>query len=437
MKRISFYILFLLSFLIGLNSCLENNNGVTYSEDAEITTFRLYSPSSDSVYQYYFTINQDNGTISNTDSLPYLTRIDSLYPVLSPTFIKVMLNDSIPYQAKDSIFLNFAEPVTIEVWSENKKKSKKYTITVNVHQVDPDTFIWEGIKTQIFGRPTVSERAFYPDSSFVFLAAFESEFNIYFSQDAVNWRESNALLPDFDLSTLNLRENCAYNDSTIYIYQNGNLFITTNGLQWEKRAVSAVNSLLFSMNGNLYALQDVDGETKVVVYDGNNGWNVVTTAPTGFPVSGYSILVSRSPSGAERAFVLGGIDADANFLSSLWSTENGSYWSNLTSGRNQISPRADALLVQYANGLMIFGGRDENGVLTEQRHLFSKDYGLTWKYPDSKMEIPSLYAPRYAASGLVSSSGILYLIGGRGSENTSIQDVWRAISYISMPGFVK
>ena len=99
MKRISFYILFLLSFLIGLNSCLENNNGVTYSEDAEITTFRLYSPSSDSVYQYYFTINQDNGTISNTDSLPYLTRIDSLYPVLSPTFIKVMLNDSIPYQA--------------------------------------------------------------------------------------------------------------------------------------------------------------------------------------------------------------------------------------------------------------------------------------------------------------------------------------------------
>ena len=141
MKRISFYILFLLSFLIGLNSCLENNNGVTYSEDAEITTFRLYSPSSDSVYQYYFTINQDNGTISNTDSLPYLTRIDSLYPVLSPTFIKVMLNDSIPYQAKDSIFLNFDEPVTIEVWSENKKKSKKYTITVNVHQVDPDTFI--------------------------------------------------------------------------------------------------------------------------------------------------------------------------------------------------------------------------------------------------------------------------------------------------------
>ena len=109
-----------------MNSCLDNNNGVTYSEDAEITTFRLYSPSSDSVYQYYFTINQDNGTISNTDSLPYLTRIDSLYPVLSPTFIKVMLNDSIPYQAKDSIFLNFAEPVTIEVWSENKKKSKKY-----------------------------------------------------------------------------------------------------------------------------------------------------------------------------------------------------------------------------------------------------------------------------------------------------------------------
>ena len=86
---------------------------------------------------------------------------------------------------------------------------------------------------------------------------------------------------------------------------------------------------------------------------------------------------------------------------------------------------------------MIFVGRYENGVLTEQRHLFSKDYGLTWKYPDSKMEIPSLYAPRYAASGLVSSSGILYLIGGRGSENTSIQDVWRAISYISMPGFVK
>ena len=436
MKRVSFFVVCILSFLMGLNSCLDQNNSVTYSDDAEITTFRLYSPSSDSVYKYYFTINDDECTIINHDSLPYLTRVDSLYPVLTPYFIKVMLNDSIPYAPKDSVFLDFTEPVTIEVWSENMKKSKKYTITVNVHQVDPDTFIWEGLKTQIFAEPTVSERVFYLDSTFVFLSVFDSYFNIYFSENAVDWYESNALYPDFDLPTLNLRENCAYNDSTIYIYQNGNLYVTSDGIVWQKTAVSEVSHLLFMMNGTLYAVKDVDGPS-IVAYDGQGGWTKITNVPSGFPVSGYSVLVSLSPSGAERAYILGGVDSDGNFLSSLWSTENGSYWSNLTSGRNQFSPRADALLVQYANGLMLFGGRDESGVLTTQTHMFSKDYGLTWTYPDSKMHIPSLYAPRYAASGVVSANGIMYLIGGRGSENTSIQDVWRAICFSSMPGFVK
>lgn len=439
MKRIRLFIFSLIVVAIGMSSCLNSNNGVTYSEDAEITTFRLYSPSSDSVYNYYFTVNQDKATISNSDSLPYLTRVDSLYPVLSPNFVKVMLNDSIPYSAKDSIFLNFKDPVTIEVWSENKKKSKKYTITVNVHQVDPDTFIWEGLKTQVFPQPTLSERVFYLDSNFVYLTLFDTGFDIYFSDNGVDWVQSNknSLYPDFDLSSLNLREGCAYNDSTIYIYQKGSLYVTSDGLIWDKRAVDEVENLLFVMNGTLYAVKDVNGVSSIVRYNGSNGWNAVAAVPSGFPLSGYSILVSRSPSGAERAYVLGGVDADGAFLSSLWSTENGSYWSNLISGRNQFSPRADALLVQYANGLMLFGGRDENGVLTTQRQLFSKDYGLTWTTPDSKMQIPSLYAPRYAASGVVSAGGFLYLIGGRGSDNTSIQDVWRAIAYISMPGFVR
>ena len=136
-------------------------------------------------------------------------------------------------------------------------------------------------------------------------------------------------------------------------------------------------------------------------------------------------------------FVVGGIDKEGNYLSSVWSSEDGSYWSDMTGSKELFTPRAYAAVTQYGGGLMLFGGVAEDGQVVKDAQLYSKDFGLNWGEPKAKSKIDSLYLPRYEHSVVVTSSGYIYLIGGRVSEYATINDVWRGLNYASIPGFRK
>ena len=85
---------------------------------------------------------------------------------------------------------------------------------------------------------------------------------------------------------------------------------------------------------------------------------------------------------------------------------------------------------------MLFGGMTQvDGEVVKDAQLYSKDFGLNWGEPKAKSEIGDMYLPRYGHSAVVTPSGYIYLIGGRASSATSINDVWMGLNYASLPGF--
>lgn len=141
---------FIVSFVI--TSCLDEENNIELSKDATIHAFSLDTIGYGKTYK--FTIDQLRGEIYNQDSLPVHadTIVDKiLIKTLTTVSGIVTMKDK---NGEDSIInindsMDFRKPVKIRVWSSeglaefNKTKTKDYTITVRIHQFDPDSLNWE------------------------------------------------------------------------------------------------------------------------------------------------------------------------------------------------------------------------------------------------------------------------------------------------------
>lgn len=160
-------------------SCLDNDvEQITYTSETSITGFSLGtlninrmgkdkngldSPYVDTLdcSNYPFTIDQINRTITNKDSLPVGTHIDKV--ITSITYDAGMLgytpkgsdNDTI-WTSTDSI--DFTEPVEFKVYAYSGVEGKPYTITINVHQQEPDTISWKKFDNNPFSAGNLSEQ---------------------------------------------------------------------------------------------------------------------------------------------------------------------------------------------------------------------------------------------------------------------------------------
>lgn len=436
MKRLSFFIAATAILAAAFTSCLGENNDVDkkISETAKITRFSLKGNSI--VEKCSFTVDQDSLLIYNADSLDMNASLDSLYAVINPTFHKVYINDTIDMYMFDTLWLNFEDnQFTFKVVAADKKTNATYRLQINKHTVDPDTMIWEGRATQVFRGVTTCERAVYLNEKLVYMGILNGAMGVYTSTDGKTWKEESVSGLPVEQSDADLRHAVTAGDK-LYITVANNLYQSSNGWKWETVETEGnIDRLLFYMNEELYAVTTGESGQNLVRLTGNKRWENVTALPYDFPTRGEAIAVYPGASGAYRAFVVGGIDAEGNFMNSIWSTENCTYWSNLSSGSKTITPHAYSAIAQYANNLILVGGRDKDGNIL-QEELTSKDFGLNWtSTKGTKNEIPSLYVRRYDHSIVIPGDGTLFLIGGRASDDTSISDVWYGLNYASLPGF--
>ncbi len=413
-----------------LTSCF-SDPVVNYAEEPVITRFYLQNKKIEGVSDIVFTIDEANHLIYNADSAAFGMRVDTVFPVISPKFVKIVLDDTISIGYADTIFYDFSKPVKIAVTAGDKAASTaEYTVDVRVHQVDPDTFIWKGVNSQVFSGVSSSEKAFYVNGGLVYLASVGGENHAFVSADGAVWKDN--AVEGLDASVVDFKGVVGDTAKLYYVCDN-KLYTSADGVNWSAQAaVGSASRALFVMDGVLYGV-DYDAKSLVKYADGE--WSVVCQLPQPFPVSGAAVCVAPSPSGNNRVFVAGGVDADGTMLSTLWSSDDCVYWSNLNVGEKSFAARTDAALVQYADGLILIGGGDAAGVVAEGKFLFSKDYGLTWSLPEEKMIISSLYQFRYDHSAITTPDGYLFLIGGRTASDNSISDVWQAIRYASIPGF--
>ena len=411
-----------------LTSCLGTTSSST-SDNAAITSFIINNDSIEGLDNVSLTIDNSENLIYNADSLAYGTILDSVYCTITGAKLgSVVINDSLFYS--DTVAINMTQPLQIRSYAQNMSSYKDYTVKVSVHQVNPELFVWDGLITQIYSEESSADHAVYFNEELYLFVKTSSAIELYTSMSGTRWTSASTNLPaETDVYTI-----VNYGDK-LAVVVNGSLYTSSNGTSWSEVATSgsSIESALFTLNSVLYGLSSSTSSANIIALQSDNSWSVVSAIPDGFPVSGAAMCVAPSPTGKYRAYLIGGTDASGNALQSVWSTENGNYYANLGGGNNPIPARTNAAVIQYDNGLMLFGGRD-GSELIDSVLLYSPDYGINWFEPTEEMAISDLFAPRYGLSALVNDENRIFLIGGR-NESIAMRNAWMGFKYAELPGF--
>ena len=160
-KNLSTYFVLFLSLLAIFSCSRSEDDGYTLSPYAYIKSFSIAdirssypSFTSDgrdttvvktvSMGSFAFTINQLTGEIYNNDSLPFATDVTKVVISLSAEGVPSIYDDSTSlYEAiSKSDSIDFTAPRKFRVYSNDAQYHKDYTISINVHQVDPEMMVW-------------------------------------------------------------------------------------------------------------------------------------------------------------------------------------------------------------------------------------------------------------------------------------------------------
>ncbi|MDR0828501.1 MAG: DUF6242 domain-containing protein [Prevotellaceae bacterium] len=407
------------------SSCL-GNNSADLSDDANVISFSLKTGTSETFPTTTFTIDTINLIIYNVDSIKFLTRIDSLVPVIGTnTASSIKINDTITYSTTTLDTLDFSDTVRITVTSQDKKNTKTFKVVLNVHQADPDLYVWDPLEDEIYSENTVQQKLFFFENSLNLFVKTNSGVKLFYSEncDTVWNTKSTTNFPNtFDIKYTVLLDN------KLYIAENQQLYTSENGTNWTSETTTgSVNHLLFAMNGQVFG---IDNSTLTLKKLNGTIWENVTTLPSKFPVEGAGICVANSTAGNERVYVVGGKDSNGNLLNSVFSSENGSYWANLAS-KNWFSPREEISVVQYDDVLMLIGGKDTNGVIINDEEnkffIISPDFGISWRAPYDNMSLPLDFVARFALQTAVNDDKtIIYLVGGQ-TDMEFLKDAWQGM----------
>ena len=433
MRKYFNYLLAISIIALGFTAC--NINPPATSKNADIT-FTLKSGTKTAIPSVDFTKNPvKNGKdtlyiiVTNNDSLPYNTNPDSLVPIISGNLLSSVQitikkngkDTTINYNASKPDTISFRDTVKIVSTAEDTKITRTFLVWVNIHKNDPDLYTWTPQGSEIYPENNaVAEKLLFFDSLLYLYVKTPANVKLYTSEDGASWA-GNALtnFPNsFDIKYI------VRNRDKLYIAENQEVYVSSDGISWTKKdAVTSINHLLFALNGDVYG---VSGSPNVLqILDTTLvTWTKNLPLPTNFPVDGASICATNGTAGNERVFVVGGKNASGNLLQTVWSTENGSYWTNLA-GINLFSARQDVAAIQYDNVLMIFGGRDNNGILGLDNYFkISPDYGISWRDSYNNMLMPFYLMPRYNCQVIINDDKTkIYFVSGQ-NESGFVKDAW-------------
>lgn len=336
---------------------------------------------------YPFTIDQASGNIYNNDSLPYATNVTKVTMKMTVEGVATMyVPESNSYEyftTEDS--LDFTNPRLFRITSLDGTYSKDYTISVNAHQVQPDSMAWNKVSA-VSG--LVPEKAIeFNNRMYVFgnsagnVPAFVST---ALGAD-VAWSDMenvSGFSSDVDFSTLHL-----FND-TLYVLSNGDLYASADAVAWQP--VLQGNELIAIVGAS-----DIDGYLWLAndekIYRSVDGASIeeIGSLPAGFPLYGVS-TVSYALSHNDdiiRYMLVGYSDKEQNGAPKVWSklsTEKG--WVEYVNTNNTYScPALENLSVlRYDNNLYAFGGAGKaegDEVAAFNSFYISRDNGIVWKAP--------------------------------------------------------
>lgn len=456
MKFSPFKFFILISIVVSLGSCLgTTTNTTTYSSNPCFSS--LVFKTNDSIphlssavftLQYDATLN--DSVIVNVDSLPYKTRIDSVYPTfnfISSAGAKLFFKYGYKYNKDSAVIsgtdtIDFRQPVVVKNYAADGKTYKRYTIKVNVHSVDPEVYNWNQASDNLNSINATSQKTITRNDTLFYYLNDGTKSYLYLSTNGTAWNEGtvNGLPESTPLTDM------IQFKGKIYLSRDGlNLYSSSNGLDWVKKSVTdfKFRSLLYVMNGQLWAVVQSVSDASFHFATSNDGaiWSMTAgTVPSTFPVSDFAAVTFNETTGKEKALVIGGISATGDILNNRWSTEDGAYWVDYRNENVTLDTLAvGASVISYDGKLFVYGSRTDNGM---NYYKVSKDEGLSWKLPDTLRNVlPLDLKPRTYQSMVVFraktydkvntaslkdeilKSNRIFIIGGK-SATTIYSDVW-------------
>ena len=405
-----------LLMVVGMTSCLggSDHDEYTYYSDAAITSFTLgtmnkyltnsegtITKSTFSGSTYKFNIDQEQGLIFNTDSLPYGT--DATHVVTSigtlnsgTVFIKNIDDDEYNYYVStDSMDLSVERK--LRVLAQDGKQYREYTLKLNVHQEDGEAFAWKSaLGTDDDGNALANAdftalsgmKAIALGDNIYLFGSNGSETLIYTTNknDGKNWSlcSPNVTLPADAYKTM------VSAFQFMYVLNGETLLESWNGMTWGTAAENTgLRQLIGAAEGCLFALS-TSGKF-MVSNDCGETWTADQTesgndASMPVVVEGYSYVSLKTNSDMGQIAVIGK-DASGNTV--VWTklTEYRkplAYPWTLVEGTKETPQLASISAFGYDNSIMMLGLKDGKATT----YNVSKDIGINWS-ASSKYTLPT------------------------------------------------
>ncbi|MBO6251287.1 MAG: hypothetical protein J6N71_08070 [Muribaculaceae bacterium] len=480
LKKLPLYLLLVCAAVMVATSCKKNDDDTSSSttvySNSRTTTqvMKFYIKANADVMEnldsVFFTIDPDRSIIYNADSLPVNTKVTGLVPsvtfassvrsvVFSVTGGTARKDTTFTYRSTVNDSIDFTGFVTMAVTSSDGTSVHNYEVKVNVHKVNPDSLVWPQQWRRSLPGNGVSERktVFY-SGRFVTLAKEESQYMLYATGSPLQGTWESQPMP-FEPAV----ESFSSTTDNLYVLdKNGNLFESSDGLEWNAAGVTWY-SVLGGYGSRLLGVMRDGDEFLYDEYPRPDGY-ITKMVDANFPVRDASQLVEMDNTWSvhAQALLAGGTTASGKNSAAVWGYD-GKLWAQISRDNKLPALRNATLLCYYSykkrTGTarsfknptwLVMGGRTTDGLLNNKVYA-STDQCITWGEAATSMQLPayvvgfwgaqafvieedvsatSAQAPRFAAPVQPVTSWkcpYVYLLGGYGQDGTPLDYMWRGV----------
>lgn len=398
-KNLATYLLLCAAFLFG--ACMEDgkeeftigyytalrsfkvDSVIVYSNtklsDGSDTTLISYADGVD----YPFVIDQKARTVYNPDSLPYGADPSRLTISVTSDGVAYLYNDSTNVYdlISSSDTLDFSSARRLLVAATGGLYAQEYTVSVNVHKLDPKKLQWEQLQLSPIEKPLRlivhnGKMMLFGTNAQGALLVCETEIG-----NRVEWSEPvevSALPLAADVDAM-----LSYN-GMLYATADGVLFSSANGTEWNRQCD----------NVSVLLAASADDNKMWAVADGNIAWSAdgenftaVEALPAGFPTRNLSAnCYPLATNPFITRYLLIGYSSDDAAAPTMWgklsTEEKWVQYEHLGDGSFDCPAIKPLSVMRYDGRLFAFGGAGTmaGSEVKAFEHLYiSGDNGLTWQ----------------------------------------------------------
>ncbi len=389
-----------------MTSCLSSDDETTGTDTCSITAFTLGNmkrtifvtqsdgTEKDSVItigasSYTMTIDEDNHTIQNADSLPYGCKTSAVLATITYDGYLAGYREAgneeatwNSYSSTDSI--DFTKPQEFWVYSTDGSNVAVYTVTLNVHQLRAELFTWTPMAPDVDLTGLSDVRLATKGDALYIWGEENGDIRLYTTEDGAHYASLGAVnANDLLLNTLQVKDGVFYANNG-----EGAVLESTNGVTWSKSGMEAGYTLVGASTQSLFAMKGQQ------LYQLTEDWteSPLDTANTALPTKNVVVAVNTLPTNSKmERITLFGTQGDEGTPQTWFTVTSNqkqqlSTWYHIPEVSGYAYPDWNNIAtLAYNDEVIAFGNDSRGGAISDDMgHIYtSKDNGITWQASDT------------------------------------------------------